>query len=306
MRVAFAGTPPFAAAALEALLAAGHQVALVLSQPDRPAGRGLKLSPSAVSERAAAHGLRLHKPPTLKSPGDQAPIREVVPDVLVVAAYGLILPRAVLDIPKHGCLNIHASLLPRWRGAAPIQRALLAGDTETGVGIMQMEAGLDTGPVLLEKRTAIGPRDTAGDLTERLARLGAEVVVEALANLEGLVPQRQDERHATYAAKITKLEARIDWSLPAAEIDRRIRAFNPAPGAETILDGQLLKIWEALPMDGSGSPGVVIPGEPGWLTIACGTGALAIGSLQRPGARRMATGDFLRGSPVGPGTALGS
>jgi methionyl-tRNA formyltransferase len=306
LRVVFAGTPPFAATALEAILAAGHDVALVLSQPDRPAGRGLKLTPSAVSRVADAHSLPLQKPSSLKPAEAQEPIRGANADVMVVAAYGLILPQAVLDIPRLGCLNIHASLLPRWRGAAPVQRAILAGDAETGVGIMRMEAGLDTGPVLLEKRVSIEDGDTAGTLTERLARVGSEAVVEALANLETLVPREQDPSMATYAAKISKAEAALEWSLTAAELARRVRAFNPAPGAETVLAGQALKIWEARVVEGMGPPGSVLAGAPGQLRIACGTGALEVISLQRAGARRMSPAEFLPGNPVEAGTRVGA
>lgn len=305
MRVVFAGTPVFAATALEALLAAGHEILLVLSQPDRPSGRGMKVTPSAVSAVAAAHGIATHKPESLRPPEAHAPIRACAPDVLVVAAYGLILPQAVLDIPLQGALNIHASLLPRWRGAAPVQRALLAGDTETGVGIMKMEAGLDTGPVLLEKRIPVGERDTAATLTDRLARLGAEAIVEALANLKDLVPRPQ-QGEPTYAAKIGKAEGRLDWRLPAEELDRRIRAFNPFPGAETVLGGETLKIWEARPAGGSGSPGTVLAGPAGVLRIACGAGALDVLAVQRPGGRRLRAADFLRGIDLPAGSPVGA
>lgn len=306
MRVVFAGTPAFAATALEAILAAGHEVPLVLSQPDRPAGRGLKLTPSAVARVAETHGIPLHKPVSLKPAEAQEPLRDARADVMVVAAYGLILPQTVLDIPRLGCLNIHASLLPRWRGAAPIQRAILAGDPETGVGIMRMEAGLDTGPVLLEKRLRIDEHETAGTLTARLAALGAEAVVEALANLQTLQQQPQDPSLATYAAKIAKSEAALQWSLPAAELARRVRAFNPAPGAETVLAGQPLKIWEARATDGSGPPGAILPGPAGQLRIACGSGALEVLSLQRPGGRRLTPAEFLPGNPIEPGTLAGA
>ena len=305
MRVVFAGTPPFAAQALEAILDAGHDVALVLSQPDRPAGRGLKLTPSAVSELASARSLPLQTPASLKSEEARTLLREIKPDVMVVAAYGLILPQAILDIPARGCLNIHASLLPRWRGAAPIQHAILAGDRETGVGIMQMEAGLDTGPVLLERSTPIGPEETAGTLTERLAKLGAEAAVEALANLKSLVPKPQDPARSTYAAKFSRADAVLDWGQPAAVVHRRIRAFNPTPGAETTLDGQPLKIWEARVVAGTGSPGSVLEGPPGSLRIACGESTLDVQVLQRPGSRRLAVGEFLRGAPVAKGARVG-
>lgn len=306
MRVVFAGTPAFAAKALEAILAAGHEVPLVLSQPDRPAGRGLKLTPSPVSLLASERGLPRHTPASLKSPDAQQPIRDAAPQVMVVAAYGLILPQSVLDIPQMGCLNIHASLLPRWRGAAPIQRAILAGDSETGVGIMRMEAGLDTGPVLLERRTAIGSHENAAELTDRLATLGAQAVVEALANLAALVPVPQDASAATYANKVSKAEGVLDWSRPAEELDRSIRAFNPFPGAETVLAGAPLKVWEARPAEGGGVPGTVLPSPPGSLRIACGTGALEVLRVQRPGGRQLSTVDFLRGNPLDKGVRAGA
>ena len=305
MRVVFAGTPPFAAAALEALLAAGHEVALVLSQPDRPAGRGLQMAASAASQLAQARGIPVHKPASLKSPAAQEPIRRGNFDVMVVAAYGLILPQEVLDMPLRGCLNIHASLLPRWRGAAPIQRAILAGDAETGVGIMKMEAGLDTGPVLLERRTSIAPTDTAGSLTQRLAGLGAEAIVEALANLDRLTPRAQDGTLATYASKVGKSEARIDWVRPAAVIERQVRAFNPVPGAETVLAGHPLKVWEARAVDGEGPPGSVLDGKEGTVQVACGIGALELQTLQRGGSRRLPVAEFVRGTPLPAGSVLG-
>ena len=304
MRVVFAGTPPFAVPALEALLAAGHDVPLVLTQPDRPAGRGLRLTPSVVSECAARHGLSLYKPASLKPPEAQDPIREARPDVMVVAAYGLILPPAVLGIPIKGCINIHASLLPRWRGAAPIQRAILAGDRETGVCIMQMEAGLDTGPVLLERSVPIAPRDTAAGLTHSLSQLGAQALVEALGRLDSLAPKAQDAGLATYAPKIGKPEARIDWNRSAQDVDRLIRAFNPVPGAETGWGGQPLKIWEGLPGDGSGPPGTLLEAGPAGLVIACGKGALTALEIQRQGSKRLGVADFLRGYSMEVGRAF--
>ncbi len=306
MRVAFAGTPAFAARALEALAAARHDIALVLTQPDRPRGRGLRLVPSAVSDAARSLGLAVFQPETLRDERAQARLREAAPEVLVVAAYGLILPQAVLDIPPRGCLNIHASLLPRWRGAAPIQRALLAGDERTGVCIMRMEAGLDTGPVLLERPIGIGARDTAGTLTERLAALGAEAIVEALARLDRLEPRPQDAGAATYAAKVAKEEALIDWTRPAVQLDRLVRAFDPVPGAETTLDGERLKIWRAEPASGKGSPGEVLEASGDRLRIACGEGALAVRELQRAGGKRLATKHFLQGLALAPGRILGT
>lgn len=305
MRLVFAGTPEFAALALRALIATGHDIPLVLTQPDRPAGRGMKLKASPVKEVALARGIPVHQPERLRTAESQAPIRAARADAMVVAAYGLILPQAVLDIPPRGCLNIHASLLPRWRGAAPVQRAILAGDAETGIGIMRMEAGLDTGPVLLEKRLAIGPRETAGTLTDRLAELGARAIVEALADLDRLSPRVQDEAAACYAPKIAKSEARIDWRRSPVEIDRQVRAFNPAPGAETMLAGASLKVWEAFPVEGSGSPGSVIGARDGCPVVACGEGALALAVVQRAGARRLPAAEFVRGWPLPEGATLG-
>ena len=304
MRVVFAGTPPFAAAALEALAAAGHDLPLVLTQPDRPAGRGLKLTPSAVAQHAAALGLRIEKPASLKSPEAQELVRAVRADVMVVAAYGLLLPPQVLSLPARGCLNIHASLLPRWRGAAPIHRALLAGDAQTGITIMQMDAGLDTGPMLLARPLAIEPRATTGSLTQALTTLGAQSIVEALGALDGLVPQPQEERLATYAAKVTKAEARIDWRRTAVEIDRQVRAFDPAPGAEAALAGEALKVWAAEPVQGRGSPGAILDCGPGGIVVACGEGALRLLRLQKPGGRRLDAADFLRGSSLQAGMAF--
>ena len=295
MRVVFAGTPPFAARALEAIASQGHDVALVLTQPDRPAGRGLKLTPSAVAAVADGMGLRVERPPTLKAAEAQAAIRAADADVMVVAAYGLLLPPAVLAIPPLGCLNIHASLLPRWRGAAPIHRAILAGDHETGISIMQMDAGLDTGPVLLARPQAIDPRATTRALTEALANLGAAAIVEALARIRELVPRAQESAAATYAAKVAKEEARIDWEASSDLIDRQVRAFDPAPGAEGAIDGESVKVWRAEPVDASGVPGEILRADADGLVIACGTGALRILELQRAGARRLPVAEFLRG-----------
>ena len=300
MRVAFAGTPPFAARALEALLDAGHRIELVLTQPDRPAGRGLGLMATAVAKCAQAHGIALEKPPSLKDPQARERLRELRPDVMVVAAYGLLLPAAVLEIPARGCLNIHASLLPRWRGAAPIQRALLAGDEETGISIMQMAEGLDTGPVLLTKRTPIGAREAAGSLLQRLTELGAVAIVEALDGLVTLRPEAQDESRATYAAKISKGDARIDWTRPAAHIDRQVRAFNPAPGAEARLDGDVVKIWQAEPSPLTGTPGEVVASDASGVVVGCGEGALRLVEIQRAGGRRMPAAEFFRGRRATP------
>jgi len=303
MRIVFAGTPEFAAVALRALLAAGHAVPLVLTQPDRPAGRGMTLQPSAVKRVASEAGIEVFQPVTLKDAGAQARLREVAADVMVVAAYGLILPQAVLDLPRFGCLNIHASLLPRWRGAAPIQRAILAGDEETGVCIMQMEAGLDTGPVLLAGRTPIRDDDTAASLHDRLADLGGELIVDALGRLP-LPAVAQPETGVTYAAKLEKSEAPLDWTQSAEQLARRVRAFNPFPGATAQLDGAPLKIWQAVAVPGQGEPGVVLAVERDALVVACGSGALRLGELQKAGGRRLGVAQFLAGTPLRPGQRL--
>lgn len=305
MKVAFAGTPEFARVALAAIVAAGHEVPLVLTQPDRPAGRGLKLQPSPVKAFALEHGLPVVQPRSLrldgKYPDDAAAARAAleaaVPAVMVVAAYGLILPPWVLALPPAGCLNIHGSLLPRWRGAAPIQRALEAGDTETGITIMQMDAGLDTGAMRLVRALTIGADDSTATLHDRLAALGAELVVQALATLPTLPLQPQPAEGVTYAHKIEKAEGAVDWSLPAAVIERRVRAFDPFPGCSFELDGHAIKLWRARVVAGAGSPGTVLEaGER--LVVACGDGALELLQLQAPGGRRVAARDFLHGHPV--------
>jgi len=301
LRVVFAGTPPFAAAALDALADAGHEIALVLTQPDRPAGRGLKLTPSAVALAAERRGLALNKPRTLKDASAIEPLRELRPEVMVVAAYGLLLPQAILDIPARGCLNIHASLLPRWRGAAPVQRAILAGDATTGIAIMQMDAGLDTGPVLDLAETPIGPDEDAGALTARLAALGARCIVSALENLPHLVPRPQDDARATYAAKVTPAEAGLDWTRPASELARHVRAFNPVPGAFSRFAGEIVKVWQAAPLEAKAAPGTVLPDAAGRLLVACGEGALELRVVQRAGGRRIAGPEFARGAQLGDG-----
>ncbi|MCK9282981.1 MAG: methionyl-tRNA formyltransferase [Rhodocyclaceae bacterium] len=300
MKVIFAGTPEFAATALEAILAAGHQVPLVLTQPDRPSGRGQKLQPSAVKRVALAHGIPLHQPERLKDPTTHRPIADAAADVMVVAAYGLILPQAVLDLPRHGCLNIHASLLPRWRGAAPIQRAIEAGDVETGITIMQMEAGLDTGPMLLREALPIAD-DTAASLHDKLAAQGARLIAEALERLTELVAEPQPAAGVTYAQKIDKSEARIDWRLPALQLERRIRAFNPFPGAVAEFRQQLVKIWRAVPAPGCGRPGAVLAVDNDGILVACGDGALRLVTLQKPGSRSLSAADFLRGFAIAAG-----
>jgi methionyl-tRNA formyltransferase len=302
MRIVFAGTPDFAVPALLAV-AAAQQVARVLTQPDRPAGRGLTATASPVKQAAARLGLPVLQPATLKTPDLQAELRVLAPDALVVAAYGLILPQAVLDIPRLGAINIHASLLPRWRGAAPIQRALLAGDRETGISIMRMEAGLDTGPLLLREAVAIGPDDTAGTLHDRLAALGAQLVAAALDGLARgtIAATPQPAEGATYAAKLAKHEARIDWTRPAAELERQVRAFNPFPGATARLRGTEIKIWRAAVTEAAGEPGVVLALDPAAIVVACGRGALRLEELQRAGGKRLLAREFLRGFALAAG-----
>ncbi|KAB2311034.1 methionyl-tRNA formyltransferase [Betaproteobacteria bacterium SCN2] len=306
MRLIFAGTPEFARAALAAIADAGHEVALVLTQPDRPSGRGMKLTPSPVKQEAEKRGLPVFQPASLRDPASHEAVKSAGAEVMVVAAYGLILPQAVLDIPARGCLNIHASLLPRWRGAAPIQRAIEAGDSETGICIMQMEAGLDTGPVLLEKRLPILDSDTGASLHDKLAALGAAAIVEALARLGALEPVPQPQAGVTYASKLSREEAQLDWTLPAEVLARRIRAFNPVPGAWTLLNGESLKIWQAEVVPGKGRPGEVLQAAAGQLVVACGTGALRLRELQKPGTRRMDATAFLAGGQIAAGASLGN
>ena len=305
MRVVFAGTPEFAAVALDALLAAGFTVPLVLTQPDRPAGRGMKLQASAVKQRAVAAGIPVAQPQGLKLDGkyavDAAAAREALlaadADAMVVAAYGLILPQWVLDRPRRGCLNIHASLLPRWRGAAPIHRAIEAGDAETGITIMQMDAGLDTGDMLLIGREAIRADDTTAVLHDRLADMGGRLIVEAL-QAATLARTPQPAEGVTYAHKIEKAESTIDWRQPAAEIERRLRAFDPFPGGVATLAGEAVKVWRAELADGQGAPGEVIAPGP---VVACGEGALRLTELQRAGGKRGPASAFLQARPLAVG-----
>ena len=306
MRLIFAGTPEFAAVALQALLDAGHRVALVLTQPDRPSGRGMVLRPSPVKELALAAGIEVFQPPTLKDPAARERVRAVGADAMIVAAYGLILPQAVLDMPRLGCLNIHASLLPRWRGAAPIQRAILAGDAESGVCIMQMEAGLDTGPVLHSGRLPITTEDTAATLHDNLAGLGARLIVETLADLPlPAVPQPADG--VTYAAKIEKREAPLDWTQPAARLARQVRAFDPFPGATATFAGNAIKVWRATAESaeqGLPPPGTVVTADRNGILVACGDGTLRLTELQKAGGKRLPAALFLRGLPIAAGTVF--
>jgi methionyl-tRNA formyltransferase len=314
MRIVFAGTPEFAVPPLAALVASRHQVVGVLTQPDRPAGRGRRVEHGAVKEFALAHGLPVAQPVTLRTAEGRAPLAAWDPDVMVVVAYGLILPPEALALPRFGCLNIHASLLPRWRGAAPIQRALLAGDPETGVAIMQMDAGLDTGPVLLERRVTIGPDEDSPALHARLAALGAAALLEALDGIEAgtLTPQAQSAEGATYAAKLDKSEARIDWREDAAAIARRVRALRPWPVAETLLHGEQVRVHRAralpdaaAPAAGaapSAAPGALLGLEDDMLVVACGRGRLGILELQRAGRRSMTAREFANGLRAGEET----
>jgi len=309
MRLIFAGTPEFAALALDALLAAGHEVVGVLTQPDRPAGRGMKLQASPVKLRALAAGLAVAQPQGLRLDGRyaedaaaaQLQLQAWMPELMVVAAYGLILPRWVLQLPPRGCLNIHASLLPRWRGAAPIQRCIEAGDAQTGVTIMQMDEGLDTGAMRLVETLALAADETAASLHDRLAEQGARLIVQALEQLDALPLQAQPAAGVSYAAKIEKREALIDWCQDAGQIERRLRAFDPFPGGQTAWQGELLKVWRARPAQGCGQPGTVLALNHDGPEVACGQGSLVLTELQRPGGRRGAAA----GLGLSPGDRLG-
>lgn len=291
MKIVFMGSPDFSVPVLDALIEAGHEIVCVYCQPPRPAGRGKKDRPTPVHARAEALGLPVRHPVSLKGTDEQAEFAALNADIAVVVAYGLLLPQAVLDAPKRGCLNIHASLLPRWRGAAPIHRAILEGDATTGVCIMQMEAGLDTGPVLLRVETDIEPDDTTATLHDRLSEIGSEAIVDALASLNVLVPEAQPEDGVTYAKKIEKAEARIDWTLPAERVDRQIRGLSPFPGAWSTYNGERIKFHLSRLSDGAGAAGEVI----GDFTIACGSGAVEILTAQREGKRAMPVADILKG-----------
>jgi len=299
LRIIYAGTPEFAVPSLAARIAAGHRVAAVYTQPDRPAGRGRKLTASPVKALALAHGIPVYQPVNFRSEEALAELEAIGCDLMIVAAYGLILPRRVLAAPRIGCINVHASLLPRWRGAAPIQRALMAGDAETGITIMGMEAGLDTGPMFLKRATSIAPDDTGGTLHDRLATLGAEALMAALPGIaEGsLQPEPQDAALANYAAKLAKEEAAIDWTRPAVELDRQIRAFNPWPVAQTALQGETLRLWHScIAMDtpaGEAPPGRVIAAGKAGIDVATGAGVLRLLQLQLPGKKPQTAREFL-------------
>jgi methionyl-tRNA formyltransferase len=324
MRLIFAGTPEFAQVAMAALHAAGHEIVLVLTQPDRPAGRGMKLQPSPVKQWALDHGVPVAQPRSLrldgKYPEDAAAARDTLQaakaDAMIVAAYGLILPQWVLDLPPKGCLNIHASLLPRWRGAAPIHRAIEAGDTQTGITIMQMDAGLDTGDMLLVSPCAVSAEDTTAVLHDRLAALGGQAIVQALATLDALPRQVQPSDGVNYAHKIDKSEAAIDWALSAEVLARRIRAFDPFPGMTVPLamasGVETLKLWQAVAeaaeaqaqAQAGAQPGTVVSADASGVRVACGEGVLCLTQLQRPGGKRLSAADFLRGCPLQPGQRL--
>lgn len=318
MRLIFAGTPEFAQVALADLHAAGHEIVLVLTQPDRPAGRGLKLQASPVKQWAMEHQVPVAQPRSLrldgKYPEDAAAARQALlaaqADAMIVAAYGLILPQWVLDLPPRGCLNIHASLLPRWRGAAPIHRAIEAGDTQTGITIMQMDAGLDTGDMLLVRTAAIGPTDTTAVLHDRLAALGGQAIVQALASLDSLPHLPQPAEGVCYAHKIDKAEAALDWTLRAELLACRIRAFDPFPGMTVPLatesGGEILKVWQAVaePLRNPAEPGTVVQADASGLRVACGQGQLCLQQMQRPGGKRLSAAEFLRGCPMQPGQRL--
>jgi len=301
-RILFAGTPDFAVPSLQALLGADCDLVAVYTQPDRPAGRGRRLVQSPVKQAATAAGIPVEQPGSLKGPEAQRRLRELDPDLMVVAAYGLLLPQAVLDIPRLGCVNVHASILPRWRGAAPIQRAILAGDARTGISIMRMEAGLDTGPVYLTREIPIAEGETGGSLHDRLAALGAAALLEALPGIldGGLIPRPQDDTSATYARKLSKDEARIDWTRPAAEIARQVSAFDPWPVAQTTQAGTVLRIWSARPLAGehAAAPGQVVAAGKDGIDVSTGDGLLRITRLQAPGKRALPARDFLNAHPL--------
>jgi methionyl-tRNA formyltransferase len=301
MRLIFMGTPDFSVPALDALVAAGHEIAGVYTRAPQPAGRGQQPRPSPVQARAERLGLPVRTPAGFRDAGERAAFAALGAELAVVVAYGLILPQAVLSAPARGCLNIHASLLPRWRGAAPIQRALMAGDRETGVSIMQMEAGLDTGPVLMREAIPIGPQDTAGTLHDALKTLGARLVVEAIAGLDDLVAAPQPEAGVSYAKKIDKAEARVDWTRPAAEVDRLVRGLSPYPGAWAEIGGERVKLLLSAVAEGAGAPGTVLDDR---LTVACGQGAVRLLRLQRAGRAPAEAAELLRGFPVAAGQRL--
>ena len=306
MKIVFMGTPDFAVPSLQALLDAGHEVCAVYTQPDKPQGRKQVLTAPPVKELALQRGIPVYQPATLKNEDEQAKLRALAPEAIIVVAYGKLLPKAVLDIPPRGCINVHGSLLPRWRGAAPIQWSVIAGDQKAGVTTMQMAEGLDTGDMLLTYETKIGARETAGELFDRLAQAGAALLVETLEKLDSITPRPQDDSQSCYAHMLDKQMAVIDWTKSAHEIDCLIRGLNPWPVALTTLAGARLKIYAAEPVSGTGKPGEVLESDPKkGLTVACGAGALALHEVQLVGGKRMKSADFLRGHAIDKGTMLG-
>ena len=306
MKIVFMGTPDFAVPSLQALIDAGHAVCAVYTQPDTPQGRKQVLTAPPVKELALQHGIPVYQPATLKNEEEQEKLRVLAPEVIIVVAYGKLLPKAVLDIPPRGCINVHGSLLPRWRGAAPNQWSVIAGDEKTGVTTMQMAEGLDTGDLLLTCETEIGARETAGELFDRLAQAGAELLLETLEQLDSITPQPQDDSQSCYAHMLDKQMAVIDWAKSAHEIDCLIRGLNPWPVALTTLSGARLKIYAAEPVSGTGRPGEVLVSDPKkGLVVACGKGALALHEVQLVGGKRMKSADFLRGHAIETGTILG-
>lgn len=306
MRIVFMGTPDFAVPSLQALLDAGHEVCAVYTQPDKPQGRKQVLTAPPVKELALQGGIPVYQPVTLKNEDEQAKLRALAPEAIIVVAYGKLLPKAVLDIPPRGCINVHGSLLPRWRGAAPIQWSVIAGDQKAGVTTMQMAEGLDTGDMLLTYETEIGARETAGELFDRLAQAGAALLVETLEKLDSIAPRPQDDSQSCYAHMLDKAMAVIDWTKSAREIDCLVRGLNPWPVALTTLAGARLKIYAAEPVPGTGKPGEVLESDPKkGLTVACGAGALALHEVQLVGGKRMKSADFLRGHAIDKGTMLG-
>jgi methionyl-tRNA formyltransferase len=308
MNLIFAGTPAFAVPALEALLRAGHRIRAVYTQPDRPAGRGRKLAASPVKQCAQTHGIEVRQPEEIS--GAEKILRDDAPEAMIVIAYGLLLPAPILAIPRHGCINVHASLLPRWRGAAPIPRAIEAGDTETGISIMQMETGLDTGPVLAEARTPIHATDTAQTLHDRLAQLGADTLVATLERLArgAVTPQVQDATDSCYAKKLRKEESALDWTQPAVVLHRKIRALNPWPVASTVWHGKILRLWEVGPLEAhhaAGAPGTIVRADAAGIRVLTGDGVLPITRLQAEGGKILAAGDFLNGHQLAAGDRLG-
>lgn len=309
LRLIFAGTPEFAATALAALLGTEHEICAVYTQPDRPAGRGRKLRPSPVKQLALEHGIPVCQPANFKSEAVLQELADWQADMMIVAAYGLLLPQQVLDVPRLGCLNIHASLLPRWRGAAPIQRAILTGDDQTGITIMQMDAGLDTGDMLLKLPCPIAPDDTGGTLHDKLAELGGKAIVQVLTDYPDLTPEPQDNSQASYARKLDKNEAAIDWRKPAGQLAREVRAFNPWPVSHTTLGGEILRVWQAAttPHSSDAAPGTVLAIDKQGIEIACGSGSLRLLQIQPPGSKAMTVAAFLNGRPgqIRPGMRLG-